>query len=62
MGTKGVDAVRLYVDKKEVPVLKAALEAYITSYPQEAQTVQKLLNKIDDCLELQVSQKPKFEH
>ena len=53
--------MRLYLDKKEVSVLKAALEAYITSYPQEAQTVQKLLNKIDDCLVLQVSQKPKFE-
>lgn len=54
--------MRLYLDKKEVPVVIAALEAYIASYPQEEQTVQKLLNKIDDCLELQVSQKPKFEH
>lgn len=53
--------MRLYLDKKEVPVLKAALEAYVASYPQEAQAVQKLLNKIDDCLVLQVSQMPKFE-
>ncbi len=53
--------MRLYLDKKEVSVLKAALEAHVENRPQEAQAVQKLLNKIDDCLELQVSQKPKFE-
>ena len=53
--------MRLYLDKKEVPVLRAALEAYVASYPQEAQAVQKLLNKINDCLKLQVSQKPKFK-
>lgn len=53
--------IRLYVDKKEVPVLIAALEEYIHSYPQEQQKVQKLLNKIADCHELQTSQKPKKE-
>ena len=56
-----MNLVRLYLDKKEVPVLRAALEAYVASYPQEAQAVQKLLNKINDCLKLQVSQKPKFK-
>lgn len=54
--------MRLYLDKKEVPVLVAALEAYVAAYPQERPAVQKLLSKIDDCLDLQVSQKPKNEH
>ena len=50
--------MRLFVDKKEVPVLVEALEMYKATYPQD-HAVQKLLNKIADCLDLQVSQKPK---
>ena len=55
MGTKGVDAVRLFVDKKEVPVLVKALERYISDHPQDLQA-QKLLNKIEDCKSLQINQ------
>ena len=53
--------MRLFVDNKEVPALIAALELYIVNYPQE-RAAQKLLDKIADCLDLQVSQKPKNEH
>lgn len=52
--------MRLFVDKKEVPALIAALEMYKANYPQDL-AVQKLLDKIADCLDLQVSQKPKNE-
>lgn len=54
--------MRLYVDKKEVPVLIAALEEYIACHPQEKLKVQKLLNKIADCHVLQTSQKSKQEN
>lgn len=52
--------MRLFVDKKEVPVLVEALEMYKATYPQDI-AVQKLLDKIADCIDLQVSQKPKNE-
>ena len=53
--------MRLFVDKKEVPALIAALEMYKANYPQD-HTAQKLLDKIADCPDLQVSQKLKKEH
>ena len=52
--------MRLFVDNKEVPALIAALELYIANYPQE-RAAQKLLDKVNDCKDLQVSQKPKNE-
>lgn len=59
-GRKELRLMRLFVDKKEVPVLMEALEMYIATYPQD-HTAQKLLDKVADCLDLQVSQKPKNE-
>ena len=61
VGMKGVDAVRLYVDKKEVPILIAALERYLEQYSQDRQIVKKLLNKIEDCDSLQISQHPRSD-
>ena len=59
MGTKGVDVVRLFVDKKEVPMLIEALERYIAECPRDAQLAMKLLDKIRDCDSLQISQHPR---
>ena len=58
MGMKGVDAVRLYVDKKEVPILVEALERYLEQYSQDRQIVEKLLNKIENCNSLQINRHP----
>ncbi len=51
--------MRLYVDKKEVPMLIEALERYIAKNPQDVQLAMKLLNKIRDCDSLQISQHPR---
>ena len=61
VGTKGVDAVRLFVDKKEVPILIAALEEYLHQYSQDRQIVEKLLQKVEDCNSLQISQHPRSD-
>ena len=53
--------MRLFVDKKEVPVLVDALEMFLAVYPQDF-TAQKLLNKVAACLDLQVSQKLKDDN
>ena len=58
-GLKGVEFIRLYVDRKEVPLLINALKDYMDKHPAERYTVEKLLNKIIECSKLQVSQKPK---
>ena len=61
MGMKGVDAVRLYVDKKEVPILVEALEKFISDHPQDRQLAEKLLDKIQDCKSLQIAQHPRSD-
>lgn len=58
-GMKGVEFMRLFVDRKEVPLLISALVDYMDKHPGERYTVEKLLDKINECSKLQVSQKPK---
>lgn len=53
--------MRLFVDKKEIPILINALEDYARKHPSERNEVERLLNKIDDCDKLQISQKRKVK-
>ena len=53
--------MRLFVDKKEIPILINALVDYLGKHPAERYTVERLLNKIDDCNKLQVTQNRKVK-
>ena len=53
--------MRLFVDKKEIPILINALMDYLGKHPSERYTVERLLNKIDDCNKLQVTQNRKVK-
>ena len=58
---KGGEFMRLFVDKKEIPILINALMDYLGKHPSERYTVERLLNKIDDCNKLQVTQNRKVK-
>ena len=53
--------MRLFVDKKEIPILINALVDYLAKHPSERYAVERLLNKIDDCNKLQVTQNRKVK-
>ena len=58
---KGGEFMRLFVDKKEIPILINALVDYLGKHPSERYAVERLLNKIDDCNKLQVTQNRKVK-
>ena len=53
--------MRLFVDKKEIPILINALVDYLGKHPSERYAVERLLNKINDCDKLQISQNRKVK-
>ena len=55
---KGVDAMQLFVNKKEAPALISALEDYIIKHPQ-CKEAQELLSRVIVCLEKQGKSKNK---
>ena len=58
---KGGEFMRLFVDKKEIPLLINALVDYLGKHPSERYAVERLLGKIDDCDKLQISQNRKVK-
>ena len=58
---KGGEFMRLFVDKKEIPILINALVDYLGKHPSERYTVERLLNKINNCSKLQVTDNRKVK-
>ena len=53
--------MRLFVDKKEIPILINALVDYLGKDPAERYTVERLLNKINNYSKLQATDNRKVK-